>query len=389
MSPLRAPGLPRGVLAGSFLALALVAQVASLGPAGPAVAGRLGISLATAGMLVPIHSVGALIGILWWGRAQGRVPSSRLLAAGTLLLLAGAVLAAVNPGGSGPPQPDAIVFVDLSRPGAFAVLALGVVLLGLGFGLLGAGVNTVLTASGVGPGLLNLLHGTYGLASIGFPLLVGLADMRAVYLLVAVGCVALLVPMRAAPPLRRPPADGGVAAARSRPWVVMLAVAMGVEIGSAGWAAPHLVGLGRTPAEASTAVAGFFAAFAAVRFLLAPFVHRRDPAQVVRGGLLLAAVAAVAAWVGPWPTAAWLLVGIGIGPVFPTTLAWLTGAHTDDRAATRLMVGGAVGGTLLPAGIGGLVALLGTGAIPAAIAVIAVAAWALARRLPGLDAAEG
>lgn len=169
----------------------------------------------------------------------------------------------------------------------------------------------------------------------------------------------------------------------------MITVAMGVEIGTAAWAATHLVGLGRSDAEASTAVAGFFAAFTAVRFVLAPFADRFDPSRLVRGGLLLAAAAAGLAWLGPWPTAAWLLVGVGIGPVFPTTLVWLVRSHEDDRAATRLMVGGAIGGTLLPAAIGGLVAVLGTGVIPPAIASIAVAAWALARRLPGLRPATG
>lgn len=364
--------------------MALIAEAAALGPAVPGVAGRLGVSLAAAGMLTPLHNAGALLGIVWWGRAQGRVPSSRLLVAGTLLLLAGAIVVVANPGATGPPQSGLPGVLDASRPGPLVVLLVAAVLLGLGFGLVDAGINTVLAHRGVGPGLLNALHGTYGLAAIGFPLVVGFVDLRAAYVVVAVGCLLLLRPLRTAPPLRRPPADGGAAAARSRPWVVMLGVAMGVEIGTGAWAAAHLVGLGESQAAASTTVAGIFAAFTATRFALAPFARRTDPARVVRGGLLLAGVAALAAWFGPWPTVAWVLVGVGIGPVFPTTLSWLVASHEDDRAATRLMLGGAVGGTALPAAVGGLVAVFGTAAVPAAIAAIAGAAWALARRLPGL-----
>lgn len=379
------------LLVAAFLTMALIAESAALGPAVPGVSRQLGISLATAGMLAPVHGAGALAGILWWGRAQGRVPSSRLLAVGTLLLLAGALGVAANPGGAASPEPaaTAVLTATAARPAVFALLALAVFALGLGFGLLDAGINTVVAARGMGPGMLNALHGTYGLAAIGYPLVVGLADLRLAYVVVAVGCVVLLAPIRAAPPLRRPPADGGAAAARSRPWVVMITMAVGVEIGTAAWAAAHLVALGRSDEAAGAAVAGYFAAFTATRFVLAPLASRTDPARVVRGGLLLSAVAAAAAFVGPWPVLAWVLVGIGVGPVFPTTLSWLVRSHEDDRAATRLMVGGAVGGTLLPAAIGGLVAVVGTSAIPASIAVIGLGAWGLARRMPGLPPVRG
>lgn len=369
------------VLAASFLALALIAEVAALGPAVPGVAGRLTLSVATVGMLVPAHNAGALAGILWWGRAQGRVPTSRLLLVGAGLLLAGSLLVIVNPGASGPLGETSQQLAG-ARPGAFAVLLAAVLLLGLGFGLLDAGVNTLLAHAGVGAGLLNALHGTYGLAAVGLPLLVGLADLRLAFVVVAVGCLGLFAPLRQAPPLRRPPHDGGAAAARSRPWVVMLAVAMGVEVGSGAWAASHLVGLGRTEAAAGTTVAGFFVAFTLARFVLAPFADRTDPGRIVRGGLVLAGVAALLVAVGPWPAAGWLLVGVGIGPVFPTTLAWLVRAHADDRAATRLMVAGSVGGIVLPALIGLVVAVRSTDAVPVTIAVIAVVAWVLARRLP-------
>ena len=375
------------LLVAAFLGMALVAEAAAVGPAAPGVAATLGVSLAAAGMLAPLHSAGALGGILWWGRAQGRVPSARLLGVGTLLLLLGAVLVVVNPGSAaGEVDPDAVAALAAgpARAGPFALLGVGVLSLGIGFGMLSAGLNTVVTARGMGPGMLNALHGTYGLAAIGFPLLVGLADMRAAYLVVVVGCVALLLPVRAAPPLRRPPADGGAAAGRSRPWVLMLSAAMGVEVGTGAWAATHLVGVGYGQDEAGAAVAGFFAAFATARFVLAPLAGRSDPARVVRTALLLAAVAALAAGVGGWPVVAWVAVGIGIGPVFPTTLSWLVRSHEDDRASTRLLVGGAVGGTLLPGAVGGLVAVFGTGAVPFAIAAFALVAWGLARRLPGL-----
>ncbi len=157
----------------------------------------------------------------------------------------GALGVVTNPGAAGSTEPGATaaLVAVTAQPGMFALLATAVSALGLGFGLLDAGINTVVAARGIGPGMLNALHGTYGLAAIGFPLLVGLADLRLAYVVVAVGCLVLLAPLRVAPRLRRPPADGGAAAARSRPWVVMITIAMGVEIGTGAWAAVHLAGV--------------------------------------------------------------------------------------------------------------------------------------------------
>jgi len=57
------------LLVAAFLTMALIAESAALGPAVPGVSRQLGMSLATAGMLAPVHGAGALAGILWWGRA--------------------------------------------------------------------------------------------------------------------------------------------------------------------------------------------------------------------------------------------------------------------------------------------------------------------------------
>ena len=49
----------------------------------------------------------------------------------------------------------------------------------------------------------------------------------------------------------------------------MFGVAIGVEIGTAAWAATHLVSTGLDDGSAATAVSGYFAAFTAVRLVMA------------------------------------------------------------------------------------------------------------------------
>lgn len=343
----------------SFVAIGGTAGV--YGPAVPELSQRLGVGVAAAGLAVPAHNLGALLGILWWGRGQGRVPAGRLLVVGTVALVVGGL--------------------GVAAAGWLPLLLACVAVAGVGFGLVDVGVNTVLQREPGRVGRFNALHATFGLGAVLLPVVVGRLGLAA-----AMGVVVLLSAL-SAPGLRtaaevdRPPPGRG-ADRPTRGLVLLLSVSMGVEVGAPAWAPTHLVGTGLTPAGAANVVAGLFLAYTATRYLVAPFVGRFDPRSVVRASLVASVVVALLAGVEGFAPYAWVLVGVTIAPVFPTALAWLGTVSDDPRGTTRVMVGASVGAVVAPAAIGGLVAVLGTGVVPVAIAVVALVAGVVAHLLP-------
>jgi fucose permease len=102
------------------------------------------------------------------------------------------------------------------------------------------------------------------------------------------------------------------------------------------------------------------------------------------GTTILATAALALTYLAPLGGAAYLLVGLTIGPVFPTGLAWVSHdqAHSRHPIATVLVVGN-LGGFLLPPVVGAVIAVLGAQAAPLPIAIAcalgAVVAVALVR----------
>jgi FHS family glucose/mannose:H+ symporter-like MFS transporter len=407
-----AVGPARPLVVSSFLVMLAASIAVVYGAATPAVSAATGVPPATVGQLTTIHGVGSFVGFLVWTRVSRTRRTDHVLRGSVGLLFAGAVAIALNPvagaGGSG-------------GEAAFLALAGTAAVVGLAFGVSIVAANTVMATSGASAGLLNAMHGVYGLGAIVLPLLVGARSLRAAAVAAAVAALVTLPWLRATPDLRLDDGpvevgdgptgagggdgptgagggDGGPMAARvrrslrrawtgtgSRPWVWMFVVAIGVEIGAGAWAATHLVGVGVSSGRAAVAVSGFFAVFTVTRFVVAPVVSRFRPRDVVVTAHLVAATAAAAAALTPRPAIAWALVGVGVGPVFPTTLAWLTQATGDRHGARRLMIGGALGGVLLPGLIGLLVGAVGAVAVPWAVAAFAVIAAGVTATLPPTD----
>lgn len=362
----------RAYLVGAFLTMLLLAEGTALGAAVPTVTRVTGVDAALVGQLALAHGIGALLGILLWGRLQGRAATRRVVAAAVVCMLLGGVAVVVNP---------AAGTAALAAGGTAWLLALAVALLvvGVGFGLLMTSINTVAAQLGMSPGMLNALHGTFGVGAIGFPVLVGRTDLAAVFVVVLVGLVVAWPLLHRTPTVRRA-ATSSTAGRDARPFVVFIALAVSLEIGISVWAPTHLVATGRSVEAAAAAVGAYFAAFTASRFLVAPFVPRWDLGRLVRWCMLATGVAAVAATVAP--TAAWVAAGVGIGPMFPTTLSWMARATGDDHAATRLYTGAMVGGLVSPALLGVVLAVAGPDSLPVAMGVLAAIGWIVARSLP-------
>ncbi len=133
------------------------------------------------------------------------------------------------------------------------------------------------------------------------------------------------------------------------------------------WMTTHLTDLGVTGAAAWTSA--FWLTVTVGRVLAAPVAQRVPLPTLVTacavlacGALLLAGTA-----LGPW---AYLLAGVGIAPIFATSLGWF-GQHLPTRLAPIVLACGGLGGTLFPALLGLLAARLGTDALPVGFAVTA------------------
>lgn len=400
----RGPRGPAGpVVAGSFVGLLAIALPNAYGASVPGVSAATGVGVATVGQLTTLHASFAAAGLALWVWASRRLSTAAVVRVGLSLVAVGALGVAVNPAAARSPSDVA----------AFVALAAAVAVVAMGFGLTVVALNTLLANRGASAGLLNAANGMFGAGAVLLPAIVGTADLR-VAALVTSGLVVLALPwLWRAPDLRdqlvasrdeavavrarrrqETATDGRAVSDRlhhlwhgngSRPWVWMFAAAIGVEIGTAAWASTHLVGLGIDERRAATAVAWYFGSFTAARFVVALAGDRLPARGTVVTSHVVAAVAAASAAVVPSPVVAWALVGLGVGPVFGTSLAWLTRATGDPDGARRMNVGGAVGGVLLPGSIGLLVGAVGSQVVPWAIAACAAAAAVLAATLPPAD----
>lgn len=412
--------MPRAFLAASFVAM-LAASVASVfGASVPAISAATGVRPATVGQLTTVLGVGGFLPLLVWRRRQQRDPT-RLLVAGALALLSvGTALVALNPAASRTPTTALALWL----------LAATVLLVGVAFGWAQVAISSVVANRGASPRTLNALHGTYGAGAVAMPLVAALTDLRTVAVLASALAAAAVPGLLRAPDLRVPDGPGAEAGTDERrddaavghvqvadptvvrpqpspgatvrtalvrllrrcwfgdgvrPWVWMFSVAIGAEIGTLAWATTHLVSRGESDEVAAAAVSGYFAVYATTRFVLAAVVDRLDLRRVVVTANALAAVAAASAAASPLPVLSWVLVGVGVGPVFPTTLAWVARVTDDPDAARKLLLGGALGAVVLPGVIGLLTRSIGPSAIPWATATAGAAAAMLAATLPRTD----
>jgi fucose permease len=187
------------------------------------------------------------------------------------------------------------------------------------------------------------------------------------------------------------PARRLLAAALRDPGVLcgtaMLAVYVGLEIGVGNWGFSYLVqARGLTGTLAGSGVSGYWLGLTAGRFLINPIATRAGLTTVRMMYVCLVGIIAAAtlAWLAPTATtssAALVLLGFFLGPVFPTTMAItprLTTPRLVPTAIGVLNAGGLAGGAVLP-WLAGVIAQ-GTGIwtllpFSIALALIQLAVW--------------
>jgi FHS family Na+ dependent glucose MFS transporter 1 len=363
---------PTAAYFASFLAIGLL--FASLGPALPYLAGRLGRPVESLAVLFTARSAGTLTGALLGGYLFSRQPGHRL-AALMLLMLAGA-------------------FVLLPHAPLLAVLAAVLAVAGLAEGMLGVGLNTLISWEHPGRAApyLNGLHFFFGVGAFFGPQLIALSLRLSGYVAWSYTALAVLVlPLvvwlfRLSSPAVQGRLTGQKRAAQNRGDALVLAalalfIALyaGAETGFGGWVYSYALER-RIGDETGAALltSAFWGAFTVGRLLSIPLATRWRPRYLIPAHLLLG-LASLGLVLGvPYPAATWagaVLYGLALAPIFPTTVA-LAGRplQISSRVNAWLLVGGSLGGMTLPWLLGRVFGAWGPQALIAALFLILVLA---------------
>lgn len=278
-----------------------------------------------------------------------------------------------------------IVSLYLGTRPPFVVFLLVQLILGYGCGVLESALNAYLAALPDARAQLNLLHAFFGVGALIGPVLaawiVSTLSWTVVWLVMAAMCLPivigfwLLYPNRPADPgrpavLPAPPVLPEPTAARPSGLLgavlrergvllgaLFLAVYVGLEIGMGNWGFSYLVqarDLSRSLAGYS--VSGYWLGLTVGRFVISPLAARIGvtTGAMVYTCLIGVIAATMAAWLSPsaaLASAALLLLGFFLGPIFPTTMAivpQLTQERLGPAAIGVLNAGAIIGGSALP-----------------------------------------
>jgi len=356
----------------------------------------------------------ATIGITFFTGSAGFVLAS--LSSGALIHRFGVRIALAIGGGS-----CVLASSYLATHPPFVAFVTVQLAIGYSGGVLESALNTYLAALPDATRLLNQLHAFFGVGALIGPVLaawiVGFASWTVVYLVLAVAWVPLVAGVLVAYPRMHQagPADAADAPETPRPasgpvrrgmlstalrdrgvvfGAAMLAVYVGLEISMGNWGFSYLVQARALPRSlAGYAISGYWLGLTLGRFLISPLTVRIG---VTTGGMMYACLAGVAAaasmvWLSPAATlasAALVLLGFFLGPIFPTTMAIaprLTQARLVPTAIGVLNAASVVGGSGLPWLAGALAQSAGIGILmPFAVTLALlqfVVWWPLANRI--------
>ena len=335
----------------SFFGLGVIN--AAIGPALPELAGNTGSTLAAVGSLFSGMFFGSLAAQVFTGPLLDRLGPRWPLMAGLTMVGAG------------------ITGVAFARalPAALA----SAFLTGLGYGVIALIINV--TVSNLFPhrraSALNLINMFFGIGAFIAPAIAGLSLRLSGSSLTALwlggGLEILLLPFffrrfssnqqDAAEPGEPLPAGKTQFLRSPVLWILslMLLVYIGTENGASGWVTTYM--LQTTPlaaANAALAASAFWLAFTAGRMLGALLGVRWSTGALLKACLSIALLGGllIVASTGNTPLSflGFVLLGLGLGPTFPTTLAVITAAFpgASGSATSLAMAVGFVGGMVIP-----------------------------------------
>jgi fucose permease len=341
----------------TYLVMGLV--VSSYGPLLEHLTRRFAVSLPVAGATISVHFAASLLGVLVAMRSVERLPGRTTVMVATGLVAIGCVAAA-------------LAASWISFMAAIAVI-------GFGFGALVLSLNQLVAYSeGARRGpLLNVLNGAYSAGEVVSPVLVALFAAQHFALLFAGAAVLSLVviPGVAGIAGRLPFATGpGRPSRLVLTFVVAVVLYVGIENGTGGWMTSHLESTGLHSTQAATATSGFWLALVTGRVLVSVVPARISEPAIVLTGAFVATLALLIASLGTTAPVAYVVAGLFIAPIFPTTIVWLARMRPgDSRATSWLYPAASIGGTFGPGAIGIVVAGFGVRWVPVVLALVAIA----------------
>jgi MFS family permease len=338
----------------AYLSVALPSS--TLGLLWPSMRLSFGAPIGALGILLVFGITASVISSVATGRVSVR--TGPLVAAGTMLTAVALALEGFAP--------------------SLWVMAVGMVLFGLGFGAIDAVLNAH-AARHFGARDINWMHACYGLGATIGPLLVtalladGLGWRRTYGLMALVQAVlasAFIVGRRGwrestrvpGPRAEQDTPGPGDGTARHKlstaTALTFAAVETGIESGAGIWGYIFLTaGRGLPHGTAGVAVSAYWAMMLAGRLVLGPVAERRGPARVLAAAVAgIPAGAALMTVPGPGllAVAGLMILGLAAAPVFPLltlmTPQW-AGSRTT-RMVSLQVAASAVGSAALPAGLG-------------------------------------
>ncbi len=343
----------------SFIILGLAS--AAEGPSLPTLAKHTSSPLAQIGLIFVFGSLGYLLGSLIGGRAYDRIPGHRLIAFSILIILS-----------------TAVIFPLASTLWLLLVAAL---IMGLGKGALDVGCNTLLQwvyGEKVGP-FMNGLHFSFGVGAFLSPILLAQIisithEIYWVFWTIALLSLPLAVWFWFLP---EPPAHLTTDDQKHSPipflpvLLILLAFVLyvGAEVGFSSWIYTYAVTLNlATTITSAYLTSAFWGLFTVGRLFGIWVAGRTTPRTILftdlagclvgLGLIILGHTSALLLWIGS------SIFGVSMASIFPTILM-LAGERLRVTGTITgwFLVGGGVGGMLLPWLIGQAFALIGPGSM--------------------------
>ena len=287
----------------------------------------------------------------------------------------------------------------------FVMVATGT-LLGLGIGLIDAGINTFIASKQDNANLMGLLHAFYGIGALLGPALATLLltlgiNWRYVYLVIA-GVVGLTIvgmlwavwhnyqPMTVQVAASGTDAKANLSLALRKPTVLVagmfLLIYVGTEASLGNWAyTVQSVSRGTPAWIAGYSVSGYWLGLTLGRFATGQMVKYLGAVRTVNFSLMLL-LAGLGIWwlVPPGQLLSLPLIGFSLAAIYPITI-WLMPQRVPSSivpaAIGFLSSVGSLGAATIPTGLGWIADKAGLGVIPALMVVLAIVAIALHRWL--------
>jgi fucose permease len=267
----------------------------------------------------------------------------------------------------------------------FGVLMLGLFLSGFGIGLMDAGLNSHIAGLPNNTAVLNYLHAFYGIGALLGPLLAtGVLDYNlgwntvyyvwlSVSALLVIGFALVFRSYKAATQPHSESEKQGMGEKQSNVlaealkqrvvWVAafFLLMYVGVEVSLGSWSFSFLTEERHEAATpAGFAVSGYWLGLTLGRLVLGKVSEKIGDRRLIELCLAGVVVGVLMIWlvpVGPVMAAGLWLVGFSLGPIFPTTIAIMSGlvsARILPSAIGFMASFGSMGAALLPAAAGAL-----------------------------------